>query len=202
MKKELSIFFRLELLELPDSKRKGYIFSLAENGVSLTAYIKDGVLYYGIPETNPLKIMDKKYKGDDEKLFLKTSVTEFLNSPHLLSFFYSVQNDNHEISISIDNKKIAEKTLSHIVDTSFTRIFYSIGGSMENDDFGVFKLFEHMMFSRILNTKELQDIYEYSKHKSIESYVHFEGEQFLFKNLADNSLQQPQKTRQPKYVKG
>lgn len=200
MEKELSIIFNLELGELPSKERKGYIFAYTKGGVGLTAYIKNGFLYYGIPEIDPLKIMDKSYKGDDENLFLKTPITEFLNTPHLLSFYYSVKNQDHEISISIDNIKKAEKSLSHIIDTDFMRFFYSVGGSMENDDFGIFKLFEHMMFSRILNEKELKDIYQDQKDKSELSYLNFEGEQFMYKDLVDNNLKQDDKKRQPKYV--
>jgi len=187
-KQELSINLDLELGDLP-SERKGYIFSYTENGVSLTAYIKNGFLYYGI------------HRVDNENQFLKISVNQLFNTPHLFTFFYSATGrKEHKFWICIDNQKAEEKTFIGNIDTSSTRDFHVIGASMEIDNFGIFKLFEHMIYSRILTEKEQTFLLGRSSGISRSGYFLYDGGQYYCLPMANDYDSQEDKESRPKLV--
>lgn len=194
-KVEFTILFNIELKR--PSKGKRFIFTHFDQDINIAAYVEDGDLYYGIIEGNPLKpgITDNVLKNS-----VKIPVAEYYDTPIVLTFDYSLVDDQCLISAAIDLNKHEARVTSEI-EAGFVHKFFSLGGSPNNDCFEEFKLFETVAYNKKLTSQENKQLTQYFYQKEKNNYLEFRGNEFMYRDFKTGHLVQDNPKHQPKYIK-
>lgn len=193
--KELTLLFHIKLKPLPIGRDRGYIFSLAKDNISITAFIKGESIFFGIPKCDSFGIFQNE-------LVSSISVPAQFHTPIVVSFLYSSQNGTAKLTLRVNegitNTESIEIPKKNHRDSSY--FFYSIGGSIRNDNFGFFSLYETTVYSTRLTPNQLKNISDYFLQKGTSSCIDFNGNQFLLHDAKTGSLIQTNEQNQPKHV--
>lgn len=195
VKVEFTILFSIELKS--PCNEKGFIFTHSDKNISIAAYVQDGSLHYGVIENNPL---NPKIKDNELQDGVSIPISEYYNTPVVLTFDYSLIDGKCLVSAAVDqSKKQAEVTPA--ADNECTSIFFSLGASPNNNCFGKFKLFQTVSYLKILNEQEQSQLLNYFKEQELSAYVDFDGSSFMFKDISSNHLIQPNDKYRPTHIK-
>ncbi len=189
--KEITLVFHLNLKS--SYKDEEYIFSYGEDGLLLSAFVKNGSVFFGIPKADDLGLIHNNELAD----FISVEVPNDKNIP---IYFLCSYEGNVKLEMWLGNNKVAEKLTNVNPSSDYQHTFYKIGANFEHKNFGRFFLYETMAYQQILTTDQIEQLNDYFSKKDLSRHANFDGNGFLFRDLNSGNLIQPNPDLRPKYI--
>ncbi len=189
--KEITLVFHLNIQS--SYKDEEYIFSYGEDGLLLSAFVKNGSVFFGIPKADDLGLINNNELVD----FISIEVPNDKNIP---IYFLCSYERTVKLEIWLGDNKVAEKLTNVEPSSNYFHSLYKIGANFEHKSFGRFFLYETMAYQQILTADQIKQLNNYFSQKNLSRYIYFDGNSFLFKDLNSGNLIQLNPDLQPKYI--